>query len=376
MLRPILFEPVRIGTLDLANRIAIAPICQYAAEDGCMNDWHLIQLGQLALSGAALLTIETTAVLPEGRTSHADVGLWNVQNEAAMGLTIESIRRWSDMPLAVQLSHAGRRASVEVPSRGGAQMPPGDGHGWQTRAPSALARRQGDISPRALDRRDIKRIRGGFTAAARRAANIGIDAIQLQAASGHLLHQFLSPLSNQRTDEYGGSLANRMRFPLEVLDAIRDEVCVMSAERCTVTVRMPATDWLDGGWDLAQATAFAHELARHGCDAIHIAGGGLLDDAGIPAAPGYQVPFARALRHETGVPVIAAGWIMGFEQAEAIVCNGDADVIAIGHAIIENPQWPRHAALRLCGPAPGETMPSPGAPWAQWRPRAMPHEWE
>ncbi|MDB5457934.1 MAG: NADH:flavin oxidoreductase/NADH oxidase, partial [Caulobacter sp.] len=253
MAQPALFTPFRVRNLDLSNRIVIAPMCQYSAEDGRMTDWHLIHLGQLALSGAALLTIEATAVLPEGRISWADVGLWNDETEAAMGKTLESVRRWSDIPIAIQLAHAGRKASTEVPWKGGAQIPPGGPHGWRTQAPSALAFADGQETPIALDRDGLKRVRDAFAAAAVRAARLGIDAVQLHGAHGYLLHQFLSPLSNRRDDAYGGSLENRMRFPLEVFDAVR---AAFPAEKA-VTLRISATDWVEGGWDIEQTIAFA-----------------------------------------------------------------------------------------------------------------------
>ncbi|HWS77826.1 MAG TPA: oxidoreductase, partial [Thermomonas sp.] len=216
-----LFSPLAIGSLHLANRIVIAPMCQYSAVDGRMTDWHLIHLGQLALSGAALLTIEATAVLPEGRISFGDVGLWDDATEAAMAGVLAGIRRWSSMPIALQLAHAGRKASTDLPWLGGGQIAPGDANGWQTLAPSALAFNEADHAPLAMTRDDMDAVREAFAAAARRAARLGIDAVQVHAAHGYLLHQFLSPLSNRRDDAYGGSLENRMRFPLEVFDAVR-----------------------------------------------------------------------------------------------------------------------------------------------------------
>src|SRR5262245_12291217 len=216
MARAALFQPIRIRNLDLANRIVIAPMCQYSAERGCMTDWHLIHLGHLALSGAALLTIEATAVLPEGRITWADVGLWDDATEAAIGRTLESVRRWSEIPIAIQLAHAGRKASAEVPWDGGAQIAAGDPHGWQTVAPWGVRFADGEVPPMALDREGLRRVRDAFAASAVRAARLGIGAVQLHGAHGYLIHQFLSPLSNRRDDEYGGSLENRMRFPLEI----------------------------------------------------------------------------------------------------------------------------------------------------------------
>jgi 2,4-dienoyl-CoA reductase-like NADH-dependent reductase (Old Yellow Enzyme family) len=340
---PILFQPSRVRGLDLANRIVIAPMCQYSADDGCMNDWHLIHLGHLALSGAALLTIEATAVLPEGRITWADVGLWNDDTQNAIGRVLEGIRRWSDMPIAIQLSHAGRKASTEVPWKKSRQFPPGDPHGWQTEAPSAIAFAEGNLAPLSLDRDGLRRVREAFAAAARRAALLGIDLVQLHCAHGYLLHQFLSPLSNRREDDYGGSLANRMRFPLEVFEAVRE---VFPAEK-PVTVRVSGTDWVADGWDIDQTIAFAEALRQRGCDAVHVSSGGLHPAQAIPVTPGYQVPLARAVKSAVKMPVIAVGLITGFEQAEAIVSTGDADFIALARAILYDPRWPWHAAAAL-----------------------------
>ncbi|OJW64087.1 MAG: oxidoreductase [Sphingomonadales bacterium 63-6] len=338
-----LFKPLAVGGLTLRNRIVIAPMCQYSAQDGVMNDWHLIHLGNLAMSGAALLTIEATAVLPEGRISHADVGLWNDDTEAAMARTIEGIRRWSDMPIAIQLSHAGRKASVEVPWKGGAQLPPGDPNGWLTEAPSPLAFTEGKVPPAALDREGLSRVREAFAEAARRAGRIGLDAVQLHAAHGYLLHQFLSPLSNKRTDEYGGSLENRMRFPLEVFDAVR---AAFDPAR-PVSVRVSGTDWVEGGWSIEETVAFAQALEARGCAAIHVSSGGLDPRQDIPVGPNYQVPLARKVKEAVGIPVIAVGLITDFDQAEAIVGTGDADLIALARTMLYDPRWPWHAAAHF-----------------------------
>ena len=345
MPQPVLFSPFTVHNLELVNRIVIAPMCQYSAVDGCMTDWHLIHLGQLALSGAALLTIEATAVVPEGRITFADVGLYDDASEAAMARTLKSIRKWSDMPIAVQLAHAGRKASTEVPWRGGGQFPPADPNGWQTEAPSAVAFNPNYVPPTALDRDGMKRVRDAFAAAARRAAKIGIDAVQIHGAHGYLLHQFLSPLSNQRTDEYGGSLENRARFPLEVLDAVRD---AFPSDR-PVTMRVSATDWVEGGLEISESVEFARMLEARGCDAIHVSSGGLHPSQAIPISPSYQVPLARAIKSAVKMPVIAVGLITEPTQAEAIVATGDADLIALARAILYDPRWPWHAAAELGG---------------------------
>jgi len=345
MAGPALFTPLAVGGLSLTNRIVIAPMCQYSAIDGCMTDWHLIHLGQLALSGAALLTIEATAVLPEGRISWADVGLWSDDNEATMRQVLESVRRWSPMPVAIQLSHAGRKASTEVPWGGGRQIAPGAPHGWQTEAPSALPFDPSDHAPTSLDPAGLARVREAFVAATRRAARLGIDAVQLHGAHGYLIHQFLSPLSNRRDDAYGGSLENRMRYPLELFDAVRAE---FPADR-PVTMRVSGTDWAEGGWDVDQTIALAQALEARGCAAIHVSSGGLTPTQSIPVGPSYQVPLARAVKQAVGIPVIAVGLITEFEQAEAIVGTGDADLIALARTILYDPRWPWHAAAHLGG---------------------------
>lgn len=342
-----LFSPLKVGDLELKNRIVIAPMCQYTADDGKMTDWHLMHLGMLANSGAALLTIEATAVSPEGRISYGDVGLYSDETEAAMARTLESVRRYSDMPIAIQLSHAGRKASSQVPWKGGGQIAPSEPLGWQTVGASEVPFRSSYDAPVALDRSGLTLLRDSFKSAARRAARLGLSAIQIHAAHGYLLHQFLSPLSNTRTDEYGGSLQNRMRFPLEVFDVIRD---AFPGDR-PVTVRVSATDWVDGGWDLESTLSFASELEAHGCSAIHVSSGGLAHDQSIPVGPNYQVPFARAVKATVKIPVIAVGLITEFEQAEAIIGTGDADCIAIARAILYDPRWPWHAAAHF-----GETV--------------------
>jgi 2,4-dienoyl-CoA reductase-like NADH-dependent reductase (Old Yellow Enzyme family) len=342
---PKLFEPFTVGSLTLANRIIIAPMCQYSAVEGCMTDWHLIHLGSLALSGAALLTIEATAVEPVGRISDADVGLWDETTEAAMARILAGVRSHSEMPVAIQLAHAGRKASTEVPWRGGAQIAPTAERGWQTVAPSPLPFAPGQNAPRALDRDGMVRVRDAFAMAAARAARLGIDAVQLHGAHGYLLHQFLSPLSNRRDDEYGGGLANRMRFPLEVFDAVRQ---AFPAHK-PVTLRVSGTDWVEGGWDIEQTIVFAKALEARGCAALHISSGGLDPRQAVPIGPSYQVPLARSVKQATAMPVVAVGLITDYEQAEAIVGTGDADFVALARAMLYDPRWPWHAAAHLGG---------------------------
>ena len=338
-----LFTPLTVGSVELANRIVIAPMCQYSAVEGRMTDWHLIHLGHLALSGAALLTIEATAVEPEGRITYADVGLWSDETEEAIARTLESVRRWSPMPIAIQLAHAGRKASSEVPWRGGGHLPPDHLNGWPTVSSSAIPYDDRSHTPAALDAARLARVRDAFAAAARRAGRLGLDAVQLHGAHGYLLHQFLSPLSNHRQDEYGGTLENRMRFPLEVFEAVR---AAFPAER-PVSMRVSGTDWVEGGWDVEDTVVLARALEERGCAAVHVSSGGLSPHQRIPVGPSYQVPLARAVKQAVSIPVVAVGLITEFEQAEAIVGTGDADLIAIARAVLYDPRWPWHAAAHF-----------------------------
>jgi 2,4-dienoyl-CoA reductase-like NADH-dependent reductase (Old Yellow Enzyme family) len=285
-----LFSPFTLGPLQLPNRIVIAPMCQYSAEGGYATDWHMVHLGHLALSGAALLTIEATAVTPEGRISPDDLGLWSAEHAVALAPVVKAIRRYSPIRLAIQLGHAGRKASSAVPWEGGANIPPGEG-GWQTVAPSALPHAEGESAPVALDDAGMQRVLDGFVDAARRSHALGFDAIELHAAHGYLLHQFLSPLANQRTDKYGGSLENRMRFPLAVFRAVRAAVPL----DVTLGVRISASDWVAGGWDIEQSLRFAHELELAGCHFIHVSSGGISPHQKIPVGPGYQIEFAERI---------------------------------------------------------------------------------
>jgi 2,4-dienoyl-CoA reductase-like NADH-dependent reductase (Old Yellow Enzyme family) len=338
-----LFQPLRLDSLELANRIVIAPMCQYSAEDGSASDWHMMHLGHLALSGAGLLVIEATAVTPEGRISPRDLGLYSDENEVALGRIVAAIRDYSPIPFAVQLAHAGRKASTRVPWEGGKQISPAAPTGWKTTAPSAVAYLDEYDAPTALDEAGLVRIRNGFVEAALRAEKIGIDGIEIHAAHGYLLHEFLSPLSNKRDDQYGGSLENRMRFPLEVFDAVRS---AYPADK-PVWVRISASDWVDGGWDIESSILFAKELEARGCAAVHVSSGGLSPLQKMPVEPNYQVPFARRIKQAVSMPVIAVGLITRAKQAEAIIADGDADAIALARAILYDPRWPWHAAAEL-----------------------------
>jgi 2,4-dienoyl-CoA reductase-like NADH-dependent reductase (Old Yellow Enzyme family) len=342
-----LFSPYLLGPLELSNRITIAPMCQYSAVDGLATDWHMIHLGSLALSGAALITLEATAVVPEGRISPNDLGLWSDAHADALAPILAAMRRHSPI--------------TNVPWDGGAQIAPDAPTGWQTEGPSAVPHTEGDAAPLALDAAGLARVRDGFVAAARRAHALGFDAIELHGAHGYLLHQFLSPLANHRTDEYGGSLENRMRYPLEVFAAVRAAVPSM-----TLGMRISATDWVDGGWDLEQSVRLAQELERIGCDFIHVSSGGVSTAQKIPVEPGYQIGFAERIKRDTGLPTIGVGLITEARHAEAILQAGEADVIALARAMLYDPRWPWHAAAEL-----GAQVSAPPQYW-----RSQPHEFK
>lgn len=338
-----LFTPLKLGGLELKNRIVIAPMCMYSAEHGKMTDWHIQHLGNLAQSGAGMLIIEATAVEPHGRISYADVGLWDDLTEQAMNRVVESLRLYSDMPLVVQLAHAGRKASYAKPWDDGRQISPDDDLGWQTMSSSEIPFRADDHPPIAMTLADIEATKSAFISAALRAQKLGLDGIELHAAHGYLLHQFLSPLSNLRDDDYGGSLENRMRLTLEVFRCMRD---VFPKEK-PVGVRISATDWVDGGWDLPSSIELAKALQQSGCDFIHVSSGGLSEHQQIPVAIGYQQKFSAAIKQQIDMPVISVGLIRSPEQAESILQSEQADAIALARAILYDPRWPWHAAAEL-----------------------------
>jgi 2,4-dienoyl-CoA reductase-like NADH-dependent reductase (Old Yellow Enzyme family) len=337
-----LFSPWSIGPVALANRIVVAPMCQYSAEDGSATDWHLLHLGHLALSGASLLITEATAVLPEGRISPADLGLWNEANERALEPVVRAVRRHSPIRLGIQLAHAGRKASSQVPWEGGQLIAPDHPGGWLPVAPSPVPLSAGEPAPQELDPAGLRRVVEGFAEAAKRAARLGFDVIEIHSAHGYLLHEFLSPLTNQRHDLYGGSLENRLRFPLEVFAAVR-----AAAPKLAVGVRVSATDWIEGGRDTEQTIAYARELKKLGADFIHVSSGGLSKQQKIAVHANYQVPFAARVKEEAGLPTIAVGMITEPEQAEAIVATGQADAVALARAMLYDPRWPWHAAAKL-----------------------------
>ena len=339
-----LFAPLRLRDLTLRNRIIVSPMCQYSAENGSAVDWHLIHLGHLSLGGAAMLFVEATAVEAIGRITPGCLGIYSDANERALGPAVTAVRKYSPIALGIQLAHAGRKASSEVPWRGG-QLIPLDRGGWRPVAPSAVPVTAEENPPEALDRAGMKRVREAFVAATRRALRLGFDAIELHSAHGYLLHEFLSPIANRRDDDYGGPRANRMRFPLEVFEAVRE---AWPAEK-PLGVRISSTDWMDGGWDIEDSIAYAGELKRRGCDWIDCSSGGVSPQQKIALGPGYQVPFARRIRAEVGIATIGVGLITDTKQAEAIVAAGDADMVATARVMLYDPRWAWHAAAALGG---------------------------
>jgi 2,4-dienoyl-CoA reductase-like NADH-dependent reductase (Old Yellow Enzyme family) len=337
-----LFQPIRLRGLALENRIMVSPMCQYSAVDGSMTDWHLAHLGMLANSGAGLLCFEMTDVEPIGRITPACSGLYSDANEAALRRVVAHCREHGQAKLAIQLGHAGRKASTAPPWDSGKALRPSEG-GWEPVGPSAVSTGEGDLVPRALTLAEVKAIVSKFADSARRVRRLGFDAIELHGAHGYLLHQFLSPLSNRRSDEYGGSLASRMRFPLEVFAAVRAE---WPPDK-PLGMRVSCTDWAEGGWDIDQTVALARELKRLGCDWIDASSGGLVKHQAIPVAAGYQVPFAERIRKDTGIATIAIGMITDAHQAEKVISEGKADMVALARGFLWEPRWGWHAALEL-----------------------------
>ncbi|HEY8372026.1 MAG TPA: NADH:flavin oxidoreductase/NADH oxidase [Pseudonocardiaceae bacterium] len=335
-----LFRPFTLRGTTFHNRIWVSPMCQYSAgTDGVPNDWHLVHLGQFALGGAGLVITEATAVSPEGRISPGDTGLWDdAQVEAWSRIT--RFGHEQGTLLGVQLAHAGRKASTNAPWIGGVATP--EQGGWTTVAPSPLP--FGSMPrPQELDEAGVAKVVADFRDATRRALEAGFDVVEVHAAHGYLLHQFLSPLSNQRTDRYGGSFDNRVRLLLEVVDAVRE---VWPEDR-PLLVRVSATDWVEGGWDPDQTVALARLLAERGVDLLDCSSGGTVPDAVIPVEPGYQVPFAQRVRQETALPTGAVGLITEPKQAEDIVASGAADVVLLGREMLRDPRWPLRAAAEL-----------------------------
>ena len=337
-----LFDPLTQRSLTLRNRLVVSPMCEYSATDGVPNDWHLVHLGSRAVGGAALVIAEASAVSAQGRISPQDTGLWNDTQLQAWQPITRFIKAQGAIA-GIQLAHAGRKASTLRPWDGHGPVPAGQGD-WLTVAPSALPFAAGWPAPQVLDEAGIRAVIADFRAAAQRALAAGFELIEVHAAHGYLLHQFLSPLSNRREDAYGGSFENRIRLVREVVVAVRE----VWPAALPVWLRVSATDWADaGGWDIGQSVELARQLKPLGVDLIDVSSGGLLPHAKIPLAPGYQVPFAAQIRREAGIATGAVGLITGAEQAAQIVANGDADVVLIARESLRDPYFPRRAAQQL-----------------------------
>ncbi len=337
-----LFEPITLGGVALANRIAVSPMCQYSAEDGSANDWHLQHLGALSLSGAGLVVVEQTAVESIGRISQGCLGLYSDANEAALARIVALCRRWGSARLGIQLAHAGRKGSARLPWQGGGPLA-SDAGAWTALAPSAIPFDEHWPAPAALDAAGLARIRDAHAAAAKRADRLGFDLVELLGAHGFLLHSFLSPIANRREDRYGGNLANRMRFPLEVAAAIR---AVWPREKA-LGMRITGCDWIAGGISPDEAGVLARELREIGFDYVCVSSGGISPQARVALAPGYQVPFAASVKRASGIAVQAVGMIVDPRQAEAIVADGHADCVALARAFLDDPRWAWHAADAL-----------------------------
>ncbi|HEY2864700.1 MAG TPA: NADH:flavin oxidoreductase/NADH oxidase [Casimicrobiaceae bacterium] len=350
----VLFSPFALRRVVLANRIVVSPMCQYSAVDGRATDWHLVHWGQLLQSSAGMFTIEATAVSAVGRITYGCLGLYDDACEDALGHRLAIARKLAPpMPVALQLAHAGRKGSSQVPWEGGQLIPAAQG-GWTPVAPSTIPQLPGEPPPTALRTADIAQIKRDFVAAAKRAERVGIDALELHCAHGYLLHEFLSPLSNHRDDDYGGSFANRARFPLEVFAAVRNAW----PQDKPLGVRISATDWIEGGWTIEDSVTLVRHLQAAGCDWIDTSSGGISPAQKIPLGPGYQVHLAREIRRATGMPTMAVGLITDAKQAEAIVAAGDADLIAMARAMLWDPRWPWHSAAAL-----GAQVQSPRQYW-------------
>jgi 2,4-dienoyl-CoA reductase-like NADH-dependent reductase (Old Yellow Enzyme family) len=353
---PHLFDPLTLREVTLANRIAVSPMCQYSSQDGFSTEWHLVHLGSRAVGGAGLVFTEATAVLPEGRISPQDLGIWSDDHVGPLARIVRFIHEQGSVA-GIQLAHAGRKGSTFRPGEGAGAIPEAEG-GWPVVAPTALAFGEGYAVPQELSQRAIQAVVKAFAMAARRACEAGFRVAEIHAAHGYLLHEFLSPLSNRREDCYGGSFENRTRLLREVVEAVRR----VWSERCPLWVRISATDWVEGGWDLDQSVALARQLKGLGVDLMDCSSGGNLPQATIPAGPGYQTPFAERIRRESGVPTGAVGFISEPVQADHIIRSGQADLVLLAREMLRDPYWPLRAAREL----------GPAAPWPVQYLRAAP----
>jgi 2,4-dienoyl-CoA reductase-like NADH-dependent reductase (Old Yellow Enzyme family) len=353
---PSLFQPLTIRSVTLRNRIGVSPMCQYSATDGVANDWHLVHLGSRAVGGAGLVIVEATGVAPEGRITPGCLGLWSEKHVAPLAHIAKFVKEHGAVA-GIQIAHAGRKASADLPWRGGAHLSEAQG-GWETIAPSAIP--FGDTLtkvPRAMTLADIARVQNDFVAAAKRALTAGFEWLELHAAHGYLFNEFLSPLTNHRTDEYGGSFENRIRLLLDTTRAVRK----VWPERLPLTVRISAIDWMAGGWQIEDSIALAKLLKAEGVDLMDCSSGGLVPDAKIKVEPGYQVPFAEKIRHGANIATAAVGFITEPKPADDIVRHGQADVVLLARQMLVDPYWPAHAAKTL-----GYKLPPPNQYARAW----------
>ncbi|MGD0682941.1 MAG: NADH:flavin oxidoreductase/NADH oxidase [Terracidiphilus sp.] len=336
-----LFSPLQLRSVSLPNRIGVSPMCQYSAQEGTASVWHLVHLGSRAQGGAGLVIFEAAAILPEGRISPGDLGLWSDAHIPALSRIVQFIHS-QGARAAIQLAHAGRKAGTKIPFAASGPLSPSEG-AWQPVAPSALAFAPDYALPQPLDQAGIAAIVNAFVQAARRAFNAGFDAVEIHAAHGYLIHQFLSPLANQRTDAYGGSFQNRTRLALQVVDAVR----AVWPAHLPLLMRISTTDWVPGGWSVDESVQLASLLREHGVDLVDVSSGGQVPNAKIPAAPGFQVEFAARIRREANIPTAAVGLISDPAQANAIIAQGEADLVLLGRELLRYPYWPLHAAAAL-----------------------------
>ncbi|HSU32055.1 MAG TPA: NADPH dehydrogenase NamA [Bryobacteraceae bacterium] len=339
-----LFEPLQIRDVLLQNRAVVSPMCQYSAEGGFANDWHLVHLGSRAVGGAGLVIVEATAVEDRGRITPSDLGIWTDQHIEPLARITRFIKKHSASVSGIQLAHAGRKASTDAPWRGGKPVAESDG-GWKAVAPSPIPFSDGDAPPAELSVQEIRAVVESFQAAARRALQAGFEIVEIHGAHGYLLHEFLSPLSNKRSDEYGGPFENRTRIVVEVVKAVR----AVWPERLPLFLRISATDWVENGWDPDQSVELARLVKPLGVDLIDCSSGALVPKARIPAKPGFQVPFAERIKKEAGILTGAVGLITDPQQAEDIVRNEQADLVFLARELLRDPYWPIHAAEILGG---------------------------
>ncbi len=353
-----LVSSFQLRSITFPNRIGVSPMCQYSSQDGFANDWHLVHLGSRAQGGAGLVIFEASAVVPEGRISCGDLGIWKDEHIPKLEQIVRFLHS-QGVNAGIQLAHAGRKGSMAVPFAGERLLLPEEG-GWQPVAPSALAFAPDYAVPRALDEAEIAQVVRAFAVAAKRALASGFDFVEIHAAHGYLLHQFMSPLANRRTDAYGGSFENRARLAIEVVDAVRAEW----PAHLPLFVRISATDWADGGWSADESVELARIFGRHGVDLVDVSSGGLVPNARIPVGPGFQVPFAARIRSEAGIPTAAVGLITDPMQANGIIANGEADLVLLAREMLRDPYWPVHASAALGEPAS----------WPAQYLRAAPHQ--